>query len=101
MEECEFTSRPLAGRHLAGSPRCAKETAVAALAALLEYPIPTIPLLNLLDPALQTGVVHGRSVYDSIYVVLAIEAKAQLVTADEKLANALPAYFPVKWLGSI
>jgi predicted nucleic acid-binding protein len=81
--------------------RCTKETAGAALAALLDYQIPTIPSLNLLNPALQKGVQHGRSVYDSIYVVLALEAEAQLVTADEKLANALAAYFPVKWLGAI
>ena len=81
--------------------RCTKETAVVALAALLDYQIPSIPSLNLLNPALQKGVLHGRSVYDCIYVVLAFEAKAELVTADEKLANALAAHFPVKWLGSI
>src|SRR5229473_4749305 len=50
--------------------RCTTETAVAALAALLEYQIPTISSLHLLNPALQKGVLHGRSVYDSIYVVL-------------------------------
>ena len=44
---------------------------------------------------------HGRNVYDSIYVVLAVEAEAQLVTADEKLAHALAGRFPVKWLGAI
>jgi len=38
----------------------------------------------------------GRSVYDSIYVVLAVEAEAQWVTADEKLANALAGHFPVQ-----
>jgi len=81
--------------------RCTNETAGVALAALLDYQIPTIPSLNLLKPALQIGVLHGRSVYDCIYVVLALEAKAELVTADEKLANALAAHFPVKWLGSI
>jgi predicted nucleic acid-binding protein len=81
--------------------RCTKETAVAALATLLDYQIPTVPSLNLLNPALQKGVLHGRSVYDSIYVVLALEAEAQLVTADEKLANAMAAHFPVKWLGAI
>ncbi len=81
--------------------RCTNEIAGVALAALLDYQIPTIPSLNLLNPALQIGVLHGRSVYDCIYVVLALEAKAELVTADEKLANALAAHFPVKWLGSI
>jgi len=54
-----------------------------------------------LYPSLKKAVLHGRSVYDSIYVVLAVEAEAQLVTADEKLANALAGHFPVKWLGAI
>jgi hypothetical protein len=27
--------------------------------------------------------------------------KADLVTADERLANALAAHLPVKWLGSV
>ena len=81
--------------------RCTQETAVAALAALLEYQIPTISSLNLLYPSLKKAVLHGRSVYDSIYVVLAVEAEAQLVTADEKLANALAGHFPLKWLGAI
>jgi predicted nucleic acid-binding protein len=81
--------------------RCTQETAVAALAALLDYQIPTISSLKLLHPSLKKAVLHGRSVYDSIYVVLAVEAQAQLVTADEKLANALAGHFPVKWLGTI
>ena len=81
--------------------RCTRETAVTALAALLDYQIPTISSLNLLYPSLKKAVLHGQSVYDSIYVVLAVEAEAQLVTADEKLANALAGHFPVKWLGAI
>jgi predicted nucleic acid-binding protein len=39
-------------------------------------------------------------VYDSIYTALAVNSNAQFVTADERLANALAAYLPVKWLGS-
>jgi predicted nucleic acid-binding protein len=81
--------------------RCTKDTAVAALATLLDYQIPTVSSLNLLNPALQKGVQHGQSVYDSLYVVLAVEAAAQLITADEKLANALAAHLPVTWLGAI
>jgi len=80
---------------------CTRERAVTALAALLDYQIPTISSLNLLYPSLKKAVLHGQSVYDSIYVVLAVEAEAQLVTADEKLANALAGHFPVKWLGAI
>ena len=81
--------------------RCTKDTAVAALATMLDYQIPTVPSLNLLNLALQKGVQHGQSVYDSLYVVLAVEAAAQLITADEKLANALAAHLPVTWLGAI
>ena len=32
---------------------------------------------------------------------LAITSKSQLVTADERLANALAAHLPVKWLGGL
>jgi predicted nucleic acid-binding protein len=34
-------------------------------------------------------------------VAPAIETKCELLTADEKLANALAAHLPVKWLGAI
>ena len=34
-------------------------------------------------------------------VALAVESRAQLITADEKLANALAAHLPVKWLGAL
>ena len=35
-----------------------------------------------------------RTVYDSLYVALALTSKGQPVTADEKLANALGAHLP-------
>jgi predicted nucleic acid-binding protein len=81
--------------------RCSEETARASLAALRELEIPTVPALALLDPAFAIAISHARTVYDSMYVALAVKAKAQLVTADEKLANALAAHLPVKWLGAI
>jgi predicted nucleic acid-binding protein len=51
--------------------------------------------------ALRIGIEYERTVYDSIYVALAVQSGRELVTADEKLANALAAYFPVKWLGAM
>jgi predicted nucleic acid-binding protein len=40
-------------------------------------------------------------VYDCTYVALAIASERLLVTADERLANALAAHLPVRWLGSV
>lgn len=62
--------------------------------------IPTISSLEFVPKALQLAIRHGRTVYDSLYVALALGAQADLITADERLANALAARFPVKWLGA-
>jgi predicted nucleic acid-binding protein len=71
-----------------------------ALALLTQREFATVPSLKLLDTAFQIAAAHGRTVYDCIYVALAVQAKTQLITADERLANALAAHFPVKWLGA-
>ena len=62
--------------------------------------IPTIPTFDLVPQALDLAVIHDRTVYDSVYVALASQYKTDLITADERLANALAARFPVKWLGA-
>jgi predicted nucleic acid-binding protein len=41
------------------------------------------------EAALEIAVHTGRSVYDSLYVALAVQMDSRLVTADEKLFNAL------------
>ena len=70
-------------------------------AKITDLGIPTVPSFDLVPQALELAVAHSRSVYDSTYVVLALKANANLVTADERLANALAARFPVKWLGAL
>jgi predicted nucleic acid-binding protein len=72
-----------------------------ALALLAEREFATVPSLKLLDGAFQIAADYGRTVYDTLYVALALQTKSQLITADERLANALAAHFPVKWLGAI
>ncbi len=53
------------------------------------------------NSALSIALQYGRSLYDCLYVALAVRSNAELVNADEKLANALASRFPVKWLGAI
>ena len=81
--------------------RCAKGTAKAALAALQERELQTVSSRSLLDLAFGIATTFDRTLYDSLYVALAVQLKAQLVTADERLANALAAQLPVKWLGAL
>jgi predicted nucleic acid-binding protein len=49
---------------------------------------------TLLGDAYQLAVAHERSVYDSLYLALSIREQCQLVTADEKLINAIGVKFP-------
>ena len=81
--------------------RCAKATAEMALASLKERKLPTVSSLSVLDVAFGIATAFDRTVYDALYVALAVRSKAQLVTADEGLANALAAHLPVKWLGAM
>jgi len=60
----------------------------------------TVSSLELLADAMKIALVHDRSVYDCLYVALAIQFKTEMITADEGLANALAARLPVKWLGA-
>jgi predicted nucleic acid-binding protein len=80
---------------------CDLDEASTALSTLQEQELPTVPSLILVNSALSIALKYGRSLYDCLYVTLAVRSNAQLVTADEKLANALAAHFPVKWLGAI
>jgi predicted nucleic acid-binding protein len=57
--------------------------------------------LLLMEQALPIALNFGIALYDCLYVALALQAKADLITADERLANAMAARFPVKWLGAL
>jgi predicted nucleic acid-binding protein len=79
------------------SPEAVEET----LRSLSELNIPTSPSRPLLPDALLIAVKFQRTVYDAIYVALAVVSGRSLVTADAELANSLAAHFPVRWLGSL
>jgi len=61
----------------------------------------TVPSRTLMTEALGIAFTYDRAVYDCLYVALAVRSKSQMITADERLANALAAYLPVKWLGAL
>lgn len=81
--------------------RLSQRSAEAALHATRERNFPTVSSHSLLEAAFIIASTFDRTVYDALYVALALQSKSELVTADERLANALAAHLPVKWLGSV
>ena len=81
--------------------RCNQAAAEAGLASMRGRGLPTVPTEGILERAFAIATAFNRTVYDSLYVALAIESRAQLITADERLANAIAAHLPVKWLGAL
>ncbi|HTR64653.1 MAG TPA: type II toxin-antitoxin system VapC family toxin [Terriglobales bacterium] len=76
-------------------------TAEDGLREMISHNLPTVSSRKVLADALQIAVRFDRTPYDSIYVALAEAFQTNLITADERLANALAAHLPVKWLGSL
>lgn len=75
--------------------------AESALQRMRELKLSIVPTAGLVEDALSIALAAGRSVYDSVYISLAVRSGVELVTADERLANAVAARLPVKWLGGI
>lgn len=80
--------------------RWRQDDADAVAADMRARDFATVSSLTLLPEALRISFAYDRSVYDCLYVALAVQSKTDLVTADERLANALAAHLPVKWLGA-
>jgi predicted nucleic acid-binding protein len=53
--------------------------------------------------ALFSSHVHGaiEILIPDLFFAVAVQESATLITADEKLANAVAAYLPVRWLGAM
>jgi predicted nucleic acid-binding protein len=81
--------------------RISPQSAGEAIDTLLETNIPTIRSQPLLKDAFRIATRYDRTVCDALYVALAFAHEAPLVTADERLANALAARAPVRWLGAL
>ena len=74
------------------------EQAIGWFAAL---GIPTSPTSPFIADALALSITLDRPIYDAIYLAMAIASGRSLITADERLVNAVGARLPVRWLGSI
>jgi len=58
---------------------------------MLRVPVVTHGHLGLVGPALTLAAETGRTVYDCLYLALAIRENIPLLTGDERLANGLAA----------
>jgi len=81
--------------------RCDARTGDAAVEEILRANLPTFPGRPLVKQAAAIARNHDRTVYDSLYLALAVELGATLVTADEKLARAVAGRLPAVWLGAL
>ncbi len=81
--------------------RWRQEEAEAVVSDMKARAFGTVSSVVLLQEALGIAFTYDRAVYDCMYVALAVQSRADLITADERLANALAAYLPVKWLGAL
>ena len=59
------------------------------LSGLARVPITVVSSRHLLEAAIEIALAHQRTVYDSLYVALAVARDCTFVTADDRLANAL------------
>ena len=81
--------------------RCAEADAQINLTQMRERAFETLSSTALLEQALSLAITFDRTMYDCVYLALAVQARCELLTADERLANAVGAKLPVRWLGTM
>lgn len=80
--------------------RCTNDQAQAGLEKIHSFDLHTTSSRHLLKRGFELACAIDRTVYDCLYLALAVELGAALVTADEKFANATAARYPVRLLSS-
>lgn len=67
----------------------AETDAADILTAFGNLDIALVPTSALLSEAYQLATTHRRAIYDALYLALSVRENCNLVTADERLVNAL------------
>jgi predicted nucleic acid-binding protein len=73
----------------------------AALESVLKLPLEVTPTVDVVREASVIARKYDRTVYDSIYLALAVRTGYHLITADNRLVSAVGNSLPVFWLGSV
>ena len=76
--------------------------AVKLFSDIMELPLEIASSDQLVGPALELAMQTGRTVYDCLYVALAVEIKTVMISTDRRLVNSLtsgPLKDHVVWLG--
>lgn len=74
------------------------------LADCLRLPLQLVPSRDLVKPALELAMATKRTVYDCLYLALAVRTKAVLVSGDRRFVNALagsPFEKHIAWIGGL
>jgi predicted nucleic acid-binding protein len=72
--------------------------------ALERIPFTVFPSRVVLEAALEMALQTGRTVYDCVYLALAVALECRMITADERLVAGLtgsPLAMSVAWLGTL
>ena len=67
------------------------DEAAQLIADLTRMPLHVVPTQGLVAFALELAIATDRTVYDCMYLALAIDRKCRLATADERFVNAVAA----------
>jgi len=71
------------------------------LSDCLALPIALTPSIDLIEPALELATRTRRTVYDCLYMALALTSDCTFLTADERLVNSLKTTPLSKYIASI
>ena len=78
--------------------------AVGLVRDMLTLPLTITPGAVLLEAAARLAMRTGRTVYDCLYLALAVDERTRLVTGDRRLVRALdgtPLERYVRWIGDL